>query len=83
MLIPAAPEVEEQQEDGYGFHLLEHLSRKGWSAVVTANGLGGVIVTVVREEDGVVVEHSTSGPSVDYCAGRLFREAMGFRSFAA
>ena len=82
MLIPAAPD-EAEHEDGYGFHLLEHLSRLGWSAAVTANGMGGVVVTIAREEDGVVVEHSTSGPSVDYVAARLFEAAMGFRSFAA
>lgn len=82
MLIPAAPEHEEV-EDGYGFHLLEHLSRKGWSAAVTANGMGGVIVTIARTDDGELVEHSLSGPSVDYVAPRLFHAAMGFRSFAA
>lgn len=78
MLIPAAPEVDDV-EDGYGYHLLEHLSRKGWASVVTANGVGGVIVECGR--DGTTFR--VSGPSVDWCAPRLFRAAMGFRSFAA
>jgi hypothetical protein len=77
LLIPAAPDAE--VEDGYGYHLLEHLSRKGWSAVVTANGLGGVIVECDRDGNTIRV----SGPSVESCAPRIFHEAFGFRAFAS